>query len=1007
MWSRVRHRRLQALSLVALAGLLTVSVGLGPLYQRAMEQALAGSVLQNASPDQKALRVTAQGRSVDSVLSSLPERLEPFVEDPIASVVTPVSVPTPDGPSVATRLYAVGGACARLEVVQGECPSTSGQVMVSTDDVEVNGWTVGSTVKLTERLDPGNNPELSKARVTIVGVYAPSQDQTWLGAPLSGRAGIEIQDVGVATDDWVTAPQTMDPATALATWHRLTVSVVWSLDTGAIDHDDLLRIGPVVADVQRQALADHSGAQTLVTTDIPALAEEVATGSDQGRTTVVVLVAQLLVLVAVVLWMVLVAATDDRRPELALARLRGRGRRGAAGYLLAELLPLTLCGGAAGILAAPLVMAGVARLVFPVTVPVEIPGAFLLAALGSLAAVLLVVLAAARRAAREPVDSLLRAVPARQAGAGAGAAEVALVVFSLTAVVALVTGNLEGPLATLAPTLLALAAALLLGRALAPATRLVSKRLLRSGRAVAAAGIVGAVRRPAARRVLVMVVVASALFVFCLDALVTGQHNRQNAAEQANGAPYVMAVQATRLDEVVAALEEVDPEHRHLTPVVSTSSASSVEGPTIAVDAAAFPRLAYLPAGTDPDAWAAIAAPRVDPLRLNGTTLAGSVVSSAVRLLGPSKDRTDDLTIGLRLLEPGGVTGSVELSVIPLGDQTVPFSVSVPCAEGCIVTGLAVSTPPASRVAGTVLLPGLAVDGQPFSLGPPTAWRRAVGAGGSLVPAADPAGELGANITTSGSAPPVMASVWVPEPVPALVTTAEEETFTAAGLENPITMSVAGTLARVPGSPPGSRVVDVAGLLRRPDTNVVSDVVSVWSDDRAAMDRARRALGHRAVVVGEVTTVEQVRTRLDASPAAWSLALSVLVGGAALLVAMLVMLVATATTWRARADDLAALRMAGLPDRSLRRMELLGQLPVVVVGAVAGAACGTVAAVLALPGVRQFTAEPAVDTSDFSTPWAVVLVASVLALALLAALGLATARWTARQARLARIREVV
>ena len=36
-----------------------------------------------------------------------------------------------------------------------------------------------------------------------------------------------------------------------------------------------------------------------------------------------VLVVQLLVLVAVVLWMVLVAATDDRRPELALARLRG------------------------------------------------------------------------------------------------------------------------------------------------------------------------------------------------------------------------------------------------------------------------------------------------------------------------------------------------------------------------------------------------------------------------------------------------------------------------------------------------------------------------------------------------------------------------------------------------------------------------------------------------------------------------------------------------------------
>jgi ABC-type antimicrobial peptide transport system permease subunit len=133
----------------------------------------------------------------------------------------------------------------------------------------------------------------------------------------------------------------------------------------------------------------------------------------------------------------------------------------------------------------------------------------------------------------------------------------------------------------------------------------------------------------------------------------------------------------------------------------------------------------------------------------------------------------------------------------------------------------------------------------------------------------------------------------------------------------------------------------------------------------------------------------------------------VLVGGLAVLVAMLVMIVATATTWRARATDLAALRMAGLPDRSLRRMELLSQLPVVVVGSLAGAGCGIVAAVIALPGVRQFTDPPVVDTTDFTTPWGVVVGAAVVALLLLTALGVATARWTASRAPLSRIREVV
>ena len=188
------------------------------------------------------------------------------------------------------------------------------------------------------------------------------------------------------------------------------------------------------------------------------------------------------------------------------------------------------------------------------------------------------VLAASRRAVREPVDSLLRAVPARHTGSGAGAAEITLIVFSLTAVVALVTGNLEGPLATLAPTLLAVAVGLLLGRGLAPATRVVSRRCCATGRAVAAAGIVNAVRRPAARRVLVMVVVASALFVFCVDALVTGQHNRQNAAEQENGAPYSLAIQAARSPMWSPPSLRPIPTTEHLTPVVTSSQSTRRRG---------------------------------------------------------------------------------------------------------------------------------------------------------------------------------------------------------------------------------------------------------------------------------------------------------------------------------------------------------------------------------------------------------------------------------------------
>ena len=1006
MWSRVRHRRLQAVALVSLAALLTTSLCLGPLYQRAMEQALAGSSLAAATPQQRAVSLTSTSLSRSELEGDLPEELSPVAGDPIHSSFVPDKVTDADGPVVATRLYTVDDACARLEVVAGSCPEQAGEAMVSKADAAANGWGVGSAATATERLPP---PLLSEApgtgTITVVGVYEPPSDLSWLGAPLVGRAGTLQDEVGLITDDWIVAAATVEGPGQPGQWLAPSETVSWPMP--GLDVDELVRVGPAVAALRSQTLG--AGAPVRVDSDLAGIAERVAKGRDEGRTTVVVLVSQLLVLVAVVLWMVLVAATDDRRAELALARLRGRGRRGAAAYLLSELVPLTFLGVVAGVLVAPFAMTLVARVVFPVAVPRELPDGFLLAALGSAVAVLLVVLAAARRAVREPVDSLLRAVPARHTAA-TGAAEATLIVFSLTAVVALATGALAGPLATLAPTLLAVAVGLLLGRALTPLTRVVAERLLRSGRAVAAAGIVSAVRRPSARRILVMVVVASALLVFCVDALVTGQHNRENAAEQANGARYVLVVQPTTLQPVVDAVAAADPSHRHLSTVVTTSSASGgSQGPTVAVDPTAFRRLAYFPLSPPrADDWEAIRAPGVEPLRLQGETLAGAMQASNIQMRGPSR-RYQDVQALLQVQDQAGDTQTVQLATIPRSDGSVSFSVDVPCADGCVVTGLGVTTPPSLLLTGSVVFTGLTVDGQPFSLGRPEDYRRTVGDAdaGSVVPAADLAGNVGETISSTGAAPPIMFHAWVPQPVPALVTTSVDKQFEAPGLSDVIAMSRAGRIPRVPGAPPGARAVDVTGLVRRPDAGISNDSVEVWSDDARAVAKVRATLADGRVVVGDLTTVDDVRAELDASPAAWSLALSVLVGTVALLVAMLVIIVATATTWRSRATDLAALRMAGLPGRSLRRMELLGQLPVVVVGAVAGAGCGMVAAVMALPDVRQFTDTPAVDTTDFSTPWATVLVAAAVALLLLNALAVATSRWTARRAPLSRIREVV
>ena len=212
---------------------------------------------------------------------------------------------------------------------------------------------------------------------------------------------------------------------------------------------------------------------------------------------------------------------------------------------------------------------------------------------------------------------------------------------------------------------------------------------------------------------------------------------------------------------------------------------------------------------------------------------------------------------------------------------------------------------------------------------------------------------------------------------------------------------------------PGSR----AGLTgRRPggaaapagERRGATSSVEVWADDAGALARAETELEERGATPGDVTTVDDVRADLDASPAAWSLALSVLVGLAGVLVAMLVMIVATATTWRARATDLAALRMAGLPSRSLRRMELLGAAPGGARRRLAGAACGVVAAVWPCPAYASSPTRPRSTRPTSRRPWAARAGrrGALAAAAVLTALAVAASRWTARRASLSRIREV-
>lgn len=404
-------------------------------------------------------------------------------------------------------------------------------------------------------------------------------------------------------------------------------------------------------------------------------------------------------------------------------------------------------------------------------------------------------------------------------------------------------------------------------------------------------------------------------------------------------------------------------------------------------------------------AWRSILAPQVPAVEVSGNRLRGSVEFSGLRIRG-NPARRDVLQVVAQLRSAGGGSKLVDIADVPAHDGRTRVDAQLFAHPGWILTGLGVCSANTVRVSATVMFSDLTLDGEPLALGDPDSWRTATyDDGGSVVPTSDDAEHLGMVVTDAvGTAHP-MLSTWVPDPVPALVSGPEPDEFMTPGLSEPIRSRPVGTLPRVAGAPVGARVVDLNGLLRRPDSYPVkSATAAVWGGDRDLMDRVADGLRQRGVAVDQLSTQAQVRQRLDDTPAAWSLALSILVGSAAVLVAAMVLTIVTATTWRSRAADLAALHMTGLRQRRLRRMEVVGTLPLVLLGCLVGALCGVLAARLALPGVRQFTEPPEVPTTDFSVPWPAVGVTALVAALALTAIAVAAAAWTARQARLAQLR---
>ncbi len=1032
---RLRYRPFQAAAIATLAALITACAVFAPLYDRAMRQALTDIAIAHEPVAVVGLHLRAaadvestyHGSDYSSVapadpeaaLDALPADLVAAYGEPVFSsgaivIPQPAKVEDPTG-----ELIWRDGACDHVSFVDGACPAGPGDLAISEADARIFGYDVGTKFRIAGVPSNGGIRNTTPiTRMTVTGIYRQQPGDYWFGLDLVGRSGTvdPIPPSHVQHDVWLTDRSTFtSPDIPLLNGESSSADL--PLDASDFGVDDLLSLSSDLEDLKAADRLEVQGSTVVVTTGLPDIADDVRAQIKQSRVTVPLLMAQLGLLAVVVLWLVLLAVTEQRRPEVALARLRGRGRRGARGLLLGELLPVALAGVIPGALLAVL-GAWVARaVVLPGEAPFELGLRVVEAVALAVVLLLLVTVVAVTRVAREPVETLLRRVPPRRTGWGLGVADAFMIAGSGAVVVVFATGGLDGPIALAAPGLLAIAVGLVLAHLTTPTAALLGRRLLRRGRVRAGVSVLDAARSPATRRVVAIVTLAAALAVFSADALLVGERNRASAAEQETGAPMISDINGVDLASVRAAVDEVDPDGTSVTPVVRILPPGSATGGTLAVVPDQFRRIALFPGGTTPaSVWDRLAAPDAEPIKMAGTHLDVDVTDSTLSSLRVDGE-PNPVTIGIDLVTPSGETLHTTLGRLAHRADHAHFAIDVSCGDGCFVTGVWLSTLPGATMTGQATLRDLTAqpNGEVVSLGPASLWTPLDDPeDGKIQPSSSADNELTIDVLSDGPSQITMLQNWLPTESAALVSgplpaDSRGDRFDLIGLDGEEQAAVrVGELPRVPGSRPDTTVVNL-DLVERGSAIAPTAQIELWfaDDDPEVLADVTDALADHGVAVTSTTTLADVRLRYDESAAAWSLQLAALIGAAALLIALLVLVVSAVSSWRFRTRDLAALRMSGVPGRSITRIAVAAQLPAVLIGIVAGAAAGLAGAQLALPIVPLFASAPAVSTLDLDTAWGGVVAATLGALVILGLGSVLIGRMMARRSDVRRLRETL
>jgi putative ABC transport system permease protein len=497
--------------------------------------------------DVDALRIRAH--------DELGPELRTVLRPPVASVTSPTLKVT-DGSVLRTfrMAYLSGGAGPKVEWVAGAAPAATVdgtteigwfgppwrvQVGVSETAANLFGVRPNALLKLSDERGNAKNVQVS-------GVFRPVDpaDPAWAEAPwlLDPAAGAD--GIGTTRFGGLLTGDSLPDARLAFGPDELQRTVSFTPDPAVLTWDAAHDVTATVVTLQARS-ASSSSIDTSPTwrTGLDSVLDQVTAQVETAKVQAAVLLAAIVAGAVLVLLLAADLLVRRRAPALTLARQRGAALPVLGVELLIESTLVAVVASGAGCVLALLVTGGVAwAWVAPVLVTAVAAGP----AYG------IVMAASATRDRRVPANRSARRWARHTGVLRRAAAEAAVILAAIAAIVALHQRGLGSGLPVPAPTLAVIAGTLVLVRLLPPATALVLRQALRSRRPLAVFGAAQASAVSGRALPVIALVTSAALASFALVTASTVDRGLTGGAQETVGAD----VRVDRTDDTAATTDE-------------------------------------------------------------------------------------------------------------------------------------------------------------------------------------------------------------------------------------------------------------------------------------------------------------------------------------------------------------------------------------------------------------------------------------------------------------------